>query len=114
VARTEEVAEMVFADYDKGGNLLALESAEPESCHVSLTGKLARKLHIPLPELNRRAFRILAREMGVPDTLRFFGQFWTGSGDYTQERKLIFEGLTLEEYRQGVSALGRSDEVVTE
>ena len=67
----------------------------------------------PFPELNRRAFQILAREMGVPDTLRFFGQFWIGSGDYTQERKLLFEGLTLEEYRQGVSALGRSDDAMS-
>ena len=47
VARTEEVAEMVFADYDRGGNLLALEFAEPESTGISLMGELARKLHIP-------------------------------------------------------------------
>lgn len=65
----------------------------------------------PFPELNRSAFRILAREMGVADTLRFFGQFWTGSGDYTQERKALFDGLTLEEYRQALAILARPDKV---
>ncbi len=32
----------------------------------------------PLPELNRKAFAILCRELGVPDTLRFFGQLGLG------------------------------------
>jgi len=38
----------------------------------------------PYAELNRRAFQILSREIGVADTLRFFGQFWAGGGDYTK------------------------------
>lgn len=58
-----------------------------------------------LPELNRRAFAILSRELGVPDTLRFFGQLGLGTGNYTEERRALFADLTLEEYRQGVEQL---------
>jgi hypothetical protein len=57
-----------------------------------------------LPELNRKAFAILCRELGVPDTLRFFGQLGLGAGNYTEERRQLFADLTLEEYRQAVSA----------
>ena len=55
-----------------------------------------------LPELNRRAFAILSQELGVPDTLRFFGQLGFGVGNYTEERRQLFADLTLEEYRQAV------------
>jgi hypothetical protein len=56
-----------------------------------------------LPELNRKAFAILSRELGVPDTLRFFGQLGLGTGNYTEERRELFEGLTLEDYRKGIA-----------
>jgi len=56
-----------------------------------------------LPELNRKAFAILSRELGVPETLRFFSQL--GLGDYTEERRELFDGLSLEEYRQAVQQL---------
>jgi hypothetical protein len=55
-----------------------------------------------LPELNRRAFGVLARELGVPDTLRFFSQLGVGAGNYTEERRQLFADLTLEEYRKAV------------
>ena len=60
---------------------------------------------IPLPELNRRAFAILSRELGVPDTLRVFDQLGLGHGDYTKERQSLFENLTIEEVRRGVAEL---------
>jgi len=51
----------------------------------------------PLSEINEEAIRLLSREMGAADTARFISQFTTGFGDYTDERKELFEGLTLEE-----------------
>ncbi len=57
----------------------------------------------PLPELNRKAFDILERELGLPDTLRFFSQLGIGTGNYTEERRALFAGLTLEEYRRAVA-----------
>jgi hypothetical protein len=57
-----------------------------------------------MPELNRKAFDILQRELGLPDTLRFFSQLGVGAGNYTEERRALFAGLTLEEYRRAVAA----------
>jgi hypothetical protein len=51
----------------------------------------------PLHEINDEAMRLLVREMGAADAARFISQFTTGSGNYTEERKELFEGLTLEE-----------------
>jgi hypothetical protein len=58
-----------------------------------------------VPELNRKAFAILSRELGLPDTLRFFGQLGLGIGNYTEDRRELFDGLTLEEYRQGLQQI---------
>ncbi len=55
-----------------------------------------------MPDLNRKAFAILSRELGVPDTLRFFGQLGFGAGNYTEERRALFADLTLDEYRQAI------------
>jgi len=54
------------------------------------------------PELYRRAYAILSREMGVLETIRFFGQLGLGAGNYTEERRALFESLTLDEYRQAI------------
>ena len=51
----------------------------------------------PLSEINDQAIRLLVREMGAADAARFIGQFTTGYGDYTEERKELFKDLTLEE-----------------
>lgn len=51
----------------------------------------------PLAEVTQEAIRVLSREIGVADTLRFMGQFTTGSGNYTEERDHLFEGLTLDD-----------------
>ena len=40
----------------------------------------------PISEISRRATRILFKEMGVVDTIRFLNQFSIGQGDYTKER----------------------------
>ncbi len=58
----------------------------------------------PMHQINSRATQLLFRHMGVADTLRFLSQFQVGSGDYTAERKRLFEGMTVrqlaEEIRQ--------------
>lgn len=51
----------------------------------------------PLAEVTQEAIRVLSREIGVADTLRFMGQFTTGYGNYTEERDRLFEGLTLDD-----------------
>jgi hypothetical protein len=51
----------------------------------------------PLAEVTQRAIHVLSREMGVADTMRFLNQFVTGSGDYTEERKALFDNVSLDD-----------------
>ena len=58
----------------------------------------------PLSEINEQAIRLLVREMGPADAVRFCGQFTTGYGDYTKERKELFKDLTIEDIAAGIEA----------
>jgi hypothetical protein len=51
----------------------------------------------PLAEINRDAIKILIKEIGIADTLRFIGQFTSGYGNYTQERQQLFAGQSLDD-----------------
>ncbi len=48
-----------------------------------------------LAEISADAFRILSRELGVADTIRFINQFHPGSGNYTEERQTHFKSMTV-------------------
>ena len=52
---------------------------------------------LPLAEITKDAFRILYKEIGVVNTIRFVNQFTTGYGDYTEERKILFADMTLDD-----------------
>jgi len=39
-----------------------------------------------LTDITNQAIHVLAREIGTADTLRFLGQFSTGTGNYTEDR----------------------------
>jgi hypothetical protein len=49
----------------------------------------------PLAEVTQTAIRVLCREIGLVDTMRFVGQFTIGYGDYTAERDELFGDMTL-------------------
>lgn len=51
----------------------------------------------PLAEVNQTAIRVLVREIGLVDTMRFVGQFTLGYGNYTEERDELFGEMTLDE-----------------
>jgi hypothetical protein len=51
----------------------------------------------PMLQLNRTATQILFKEIGIVDTLRFFSQFQVGTGDYTAERKQLFQGMSVKD-----------------
>jgi len=63
----------------------------------------------PLSEINEEAIRLLSQEMGAADTARFINQFTTGFGDYTEERKKLFKGLTLKEVAREIRARKEPD-----
>lgn len=52
---------------------------------------------MPLTELTTSAIRVLCRELGVVNTVRFINQFTTGYGNYTEERDQIIGDLTVDE-----------------
>jgi len=51
----------------------------------------------PIADIDRRAREILTRDLGIVDTLRFLGQFRSGTGDYTAERGEWLDDLSLDE-----------------
>jgi hypothetical protein len=51
----------------------------------------------PLAEVTQEAIRVLIQELGPVDTVRFVNQFTVGYGNYTEERKRLFAGITLDE-----------------
>jgi len=50
-----------------------------------------------LREITTQALDLLTESLGPVDTLRFLSQFTTGHGDYTEDRKALFDSLTLEQ-----------------
>ncbi len=58
----------------------------------------------PLHEVTELAIRVLVRELGAADAARFIGQFTTGYGDYTAERKELFKDLTIDQVIQEIHA----------
>lgn len=51
----------------------------------------------PLAEITQQAIRILFREIGVVNTVRFLNQYTTGYGNYTEERRELFADQTLDD-----------------
>lgn len=58
----------------------------------------------PIAELNRRATEALIKEVGPVDAVRFLNQFRTGSGNYTEERKQLFQGMTAKQIIADIKA----------
>jgi hypothetical protein len=50
-----------------------------------------------LSEMSERAVRVLIRELGMVNTLRFLNQYRVGLGDYTKDRDELFAGKTAAE-----------------
>ena len=51
----------------------------------------------PLTEITQEALRLLYRELGLVNTIRFLNQFTTGFGNYTEERRALLENQPLNE-----------------
>lgn len=56
----------------------------------------------PLAEVTQTAIRVLCREIGLADTMRFVGQFTVGYGDYTAERDELFKDMSLDDMIAGI------------
>lgn len=60
---------------------------------------------LTLPELKRRGFEVLVRELGAANALRFLHLHDPGQGDYTRERDRWLSGLTIEQIEQEIRLL---------
>lgn len=49
----------------------------------------------PLTEITQEALRLLYRELGLVNTVRFLNQFTPGFGNYTEERQAWLEKQTM-------------------
>ena len=59
----------------------------------------------PLSELTQDAVRILYRELGVVETVRFLRQFTNGYGNYLAERDALLAGKSLDELLSEIKQL---------
>jgi hypothetical protein len=50
----------------------------------------------PLAELTSQALTLLVQHIGTTDTIRFLSQYTSGGGNYTEERTLLFQDMTLD------------------
>jgi hypothetical protein len=50
-----------------------------------------------LAEVTQEAVRLLYKEIGIVNTVRFLSQFTTGYGNYTKEREELFADKTLDD-----------------
>lgn len=54
-------------------------------------------MNLPMAEITQEEFRLLSREIGLANTVRFINQFAAGKGNYTEDRKDTFAGMTMED-----------------
>jgi hypothetical protein len=64
----------------------------------------------PLSEITQQALALLAKELGIADTVRFLNQFTAGYGDYTTERDALFGDLTLDEILSAIRSKPGTEE----
>lgn len=64
-----------------------------------------------LPELRRRGFAALVRELGAANALRFLHLYAPGQGDYTRERERWLSGLTIEQIEEEIRLLRARGEI---
>lgn len=50
-----------------------------------------------LNTIREEGFRVLVDGLGTTGTVTFLRQFDNGSGNYTEEREKLFEGVTIDE-----------------
>ena len=48
-------------------------------------------------EINKEAFDVLFKELGVSRTIRFINQYSIGKGNYVEMKDNIFKGMTVED-----------------
>lgn len=66
---------------------------------------------LSFPELRRRGFEVLVRELGAANALRFLHLYAPGQGDYTLDRDRWLSGLTIEQVEEEIRRLRERGEI---
>ena len=66
---------------------------------------------LSLPELRKRGFEALVRELGPANALRFLHLFDAGRGDYTRDREQWLGGFTIEQVDDEIRRLKDRGEI---
>ncbi|MCX6152352.1 MAG: hypothetical protein NTX22_17635 [Ignavibacteriales bacterium] len=53
-------------------------------------------------EINEKAIRLLSKNIGLTNTLRFINQFSVGYGNYTEDRKELYKNLPIDKIVSGI------------
>lgn len=51
----------------------------------------------PIAEITHEALSVLCKYLGIANTMRFINQFTTGYGIYTEERREIYAGMSVDD-----------------
>jgi hypothetical protein len=65
----------------------------------------------PLSEVVSDAICILVTQIGPANTARFINYFSVGYGNYTEERKQLFAGYTIDDIVREITEYREQDEV---
>lgn len=59
------------------------------------------------PELTREAIRVLCRELGIANAYKFVAEMSPGKGNYTEERRQLYAGMTVDDLADEIEAWKR-------
>ena len=65
------------------------------------------EIELTFPELQIKAVEVLFRELGPKNAIRFLGLNPNGKGNYTEERRKIYDHMTMEEILEGIRKMER-------
>jgi transposase-like protein len=68
---------------------------------------------MPLTELTTATIKLLCREIGIVNTIRFINQFTAGYGNYTEEREQLIGHMTVDEIVADIKRQRRSSKLRT-
>lgn len=73
---------------------------------------MSTEIRLPsLPELRRRGFEALVRELGAANALRFLHLCGIGHGNYTRDRDQWLSGLTVEQIEEEIKRMKARGEI---
>ncbi len=68
-------------------------------------------MKLPLPELRKKGWQALIKELGYADAIRFIQMFDKGEGDYLIEKEKIFSKKRVKELYEEIKNLQKSMEI---